>query len=177
MIYLGVFLSSIGIVATLFTFTFFRFIKFSLFKSNCDKPTWENFQRSERHGIVHRCLMILAVCLLATNVLYVVNSFLTLKNCVFISALLHYFTLTSFMQLLSISSSQYITLTKIFDYKIHKFFLKSLLFTFGMPLFIPIILLSLEPRIYENKTRAQCWLNGPTLYVLYISRLDLFYKF
>lgn len=37
-----------------------------------------------------------------------------------------------------------------------------------MPIFIPIVVLSLEPQFYVNKSKSQCWLIGPPLYILYI---------
>lgn len=42
-----------------------------------------------------------------------------------------------------------------------------------MPIFIPIVVLSLEPQFYFNKSKSQCSLVGPPLYILYIIPITL----
>ena len=135
--YIGMFLSNVALLTTAITYKIFKYISCLL------NPNWSNlnrrlrrrFLRTLRHGMVHKSLILLAVALLLTNTVFILNSLIkperNLNLCIFSAILFHYLILATFMSMLVLSVAQYLAFVKIFTYCVKYFTLKSILFAFG----------------------------------------------
>ena len=99
------------------------------------------------------------------NILYIVFTFFTIdektvddlsdskkRSCIAIGVLLHYTLLASFFFTLSITITQYFIFYKSF--KIYSnIYLKSILFSFGLPIIIVSIVLIINTNAYINPNK------------------------
>lgn len=109
-------------------------------------------------------LISLSFSLLFMNMFYIVFSTVTWSAnghefCVTISVCLHYFLLSSFCWMLSFAILQYLTFNKVFIV-IKNYFLYASVFSLGAPLIPIITILSINWKLYEDKTYEHCWLSG-----------------
>jgi hypothetical protein len=129
--------------------------------------------RTLRQGIIHKSLIVLAICLLISNYLFLQISFIkptTNKTfCLITAVLFHYIILVSFMYMLTIAIAQYLTFVKVINNHINKFMLKASLMSFGLPLLMPMTIVILDIDNYYNKSQSICWLHGAILYASFIA--------
>lgn len=133
--------------------------------------------RAIRQGIIHKSLIILAICLLISNYLFIQITFvkpeINKTFCYVTAVLLHYMILVSFMWMLTIAVAQYLTFVKIINNHIDKFILKSSFLSFGLPIVMPLTIIAIDINSYYNKDQEVCWLSGAKLYSSFIAPIGV----
>jgi hypothetical protein len=122
-----------------------------------DNVTRNYFEMSKQYL---KCITTWCFSLAFMDIMYLVFQFHTINDlnslnsneinsCITIGVLLHFSLLSSFFFSLSICAIQYFLFNKCF--KVYKFiYLKAILFSFGIPALIVIIVLSINKNAYIN---------------------------
>ena len=75
--------------------------------------------------------------------------------------------------MLTIAIAQYLTFVKVINNHVNKFMLKASLMAFGLPLILPITVVTIDLNNYYNKLHNVCWLSGATLYASFIVPISI----
>ncbi|CAF0808372.1 unnamed protein product [Brachionus calyciflorus] len=152
--HIGLLFSSIGLIATLFTYL---------------------IEEKEKKQVEHKALIYLAYSLLMSNLMFILVSVVTpdlnVNCCIAFGVFLHYFLLASFLLMLVISMIQYLIFVNLLDNFIEHFLTKSKVLCFGVPILIPLVILCVDPSLYINESQSVCWLKGTTLIITFIGPL------
>ncbi|XP_076368161.1 uncharacterized protein LOC143255803 isoform X2 [Tachypleus tridentatus] len=151
--YFGCSLSIFGLALTILTFIVFR--------------KW-------RKGIGHQTLCNLAVALLGSLVIFLID--INKKHgpglCMLSAALLHYFLMVSFGWMLVEAVLQYLRFVKVVGTYIPRFMCKAMICAWGTPLLIVCLVLSIDHKQYYYGKNI-CWLAPYGFYIAFLAPVGI----
>ncbi|CAL1279568.1 unnamed protein product, partial [Larinioides sclopetarius] len=118
-----------------------------------------------RSDVRHKVLFNFSLALVSFLLIFLIGIEKTEWNygCLVIAVLLHFFMLASFTWMLVEAFIHYLKLVKVIGTYIPNLMQKAMLFAWGLPLLMVIIILAVNPNLYFGE-HQHCWLSDRVFY-------------